>query len=104
MAQLMRCSSPAHDAAVTRKQQLTCTWCVAVQTGAQLKTLHADLLPFLQPCLVRFLAMLDGPNAGKCKCTAEYIILWTQVYAACRPAPPPAALPGALPGCYAQQP
>ena len=37
-----------------------------LQASGQLKTLHSDLVPLLQPCLVRFLAMLNGPNAGLC--------------------------------------
>jgi len=39
--------------------------CARVQAGSQLKTLQTDLLPFLRPCCTRFMAMLDGPDAGE---------------------------------------
>ena len=33
--------------------------------GSKLKSVHAELLPFLQPCLTLILAMLNGPNVSE---------------------------------------
>jgi hypothetical protein len=38
---------------------------VVHSTGSKLKSVHAELLPFLQPCLALILAMLNGPNVSE---------------------------------------